>query len=330
MQHLSLRYFMKHYTWVSLVALLVLAINTSCSSPPDDSSVNAEQDSTAMSTISAPRLLWPDGAPDEPETSSIGPEENTTTPDDNLVAGQPLIRLANVTEPTMTVYHPDENPTGTAVVVCPGGGYHILAYDIEGTEVCEWLNSLGITAILLKYRVPAREGLPRYALPLQDAQRAVGLVRAHAEEWQIDPKRIGVLGFSAGGHLSAALSTKVDQRTYDPIDSADQLSSRPDFTLLIYPAYLVDKQDNQLAPELPVSESTPPTLLVQTEDDNVRVENSLFYYLALKNANVPAEMHIYATGGHGYGLRKVKSNVHTWPARAEEWLQTIGMLEAGK
>lgn len=310
---------------LTVLLLFMMFAHLRCST---HASTDVNMDTTRR--ISDPILLWPNGAPGEPKTSNIGPEEDTTTPEDNLVAGQPLIRLTNVSEPTITVYHPDENPTGTAVVVCPGGGYHVLAYDLEGTEVCEWFNSLGITAILLKYRVPVREGLPRYAPPLQDAQRAIGLVRAHAEEWQINPERVGVLGFSAGGHLSAALSTNFNQRTYDPIDSADELSSRPDFAMLIYPAYLAEKESHQLAPELPVSESTPPTLLIQTEDDNIPVENSLFYYLALKNANVPAEMHLYATGGHGYGLRKVKSNVHTWPKRAEEWLRTIDMLEEAK
>ena len=307
---------------LTVLLLFMMFAHLRCST---NASTDVNMDTTRR--ISNPILLWPNGSPDEPKTNNIGPEEDTTTPEDNLVADQPLVRLTNVSEPTITVYHPDENPTGTAVVVCPGGGYHVLAYDLEGTEVCEWFNSLGITAILLKYRVPVREGLPRYAPPLQDAQRAIGLVRAHAEEWQINPERIGVLGFSAGGHLSAALSTNYEKRIYDLIDSADELSSRPDFAMLIYPAYLAEKESHQLAPELPVSESTPPTLLIQTEDDNIPVENSLFYYLALKNANVPAEMHLYATGGHGYGLRKVKSNVHTWPKRAEEWLRTIDMLE---
>ena len=324
---------MKSYCFLfltnSFILTLLMLTCIGCSTSPSGLATGSNEDSIATPTISDPILLWPNGAPDEP--GNIGPEKNTTEPDDRKVVGREVIRLTNVTEPTITVYRPaPEVATGAAVMVCPGGGYHVLAYDLEGTEVCEWFNSLGITAILLKYRVPVREGLPHYAPPLQDAQRAIGLVRAHAEEWQINPERIGVLGFSAGGHLSAALSTNYEKRTYDPIDSADQLSSRPDFAMLIYPAYLVEKESHQLVPELPVSESTPPTLLIQTEDDNIPVANSLFYYLALKNANVPAEMHLYATGGHGYGLRKVKSNVHTWPKRAEEWLRTIGMLEEAK
>lgn len=279
--------------------------------------------------VTGPIALWPKGAPGEAIAGqdSIGEEKDITKPDDNKINGKRVIRLTNVTNPTMTVYHP-KKATGTAVIVNPGGGYHILAMDLEGTEVCQWLNSIGITAVLLKYRVPVREGLPRYAAPLQDAQRAMGLVRFHADEWNIDPNRIGMLGFSAGGHLAAALSNNFEQRTYESIDAADQLSCRPDFTMLIYPAYLtIEEQGEQLAPELSVTKNTPPTLLIQTQDDDVRVENSLFYYLALKEAGVPAAMHLYATGGHGYGLRKTQSNVHTWPERAEEWLHMLGVLE---
>ena len=194
------------------------------------------------------------------------------------------------------------------MLVFPGGGYNILALDLEGTEICEWLNTLGVTAVLVKYRVPARAGQPRYAAPLQDAQRAIGMVRQRAGELGLDVKRIGVLGFSAGGHLAAAASTNFGSRTYDAVDAADTVSCRPDFTVLIYPAYLtVKEQGDKVAPELKVTGDTPPTFLVQTEDDGVRVETSLFYYAALRNAKVPAEMHLYPTGGHGYGLRPRKS-----------------------
>lgn len=211
-----------------------------------------------------------------------------------------------------------------AMVVCPGGGYNILAMDLEGTEICEWLNSLGITAVLLKYRVPRREGISMYQAPLQDAQRALGLVRFNASKWGINPQAIGIMGFSAGGHLSAALSNNFSQRTYPQVDDADRVNCRPDFTMLVYPAYLTvkEKQDS-LSPELQVNKNTPPTLLIQTGDDPVRVESSLFYYLALKRAGVPAEMHLYPTGGHGYGLRIKEGNISTWPDRAAEWLKTI-------
>jgi acetyl esterase/lipase len=275
----------------------------------------------------APVRLWPSTAPGDP--GGMGEEKDTTKPTDNLVGGRKLIRLGNVSTPTLAVYRPPKDKdTGAAVVVFPGGGYNILALDLEGSEVCEWLNSIGVTGILVKYRVPARTGQPRWAPPLQDAQRAVGMVRQRAAELGVDPKRIGVLGFSAGGHLAAALSTNYSRRTYDPVDAADAVSCRPDFTLLIYPAYLtVEKEGDRVSPELAITGETPPTFLVQTEDDGVRVENSLFYYAALRKARVPAEMHIYPAGGHGYGLRKSDKAVTTWPLRAEEWLGSLGVLK---
>jgi acetyl esterase/lipase len=200
--------------------------------------------------------------------------------------------------------------------------------DLEGTEICEWLNSIGVTGVLVKYRVPARRGLPRHAAPLQDAQRAIGLVRHRAAEWSIDPKRIGVLGFSAGGHLAAAASNNFEKRTYEPQDEGDSVSCRPDFSVLIYPAYLtVRDEGDKLAPEVSVTANTPPTILIQAEDDGVRVENSLFYYLALKNVKVPAEMHLYPKGGHGYGLRPSDKLVTTWPARVEDWMRSSGLLQ---
>jgi acetyl esterase/lipase len=275
---------------------------------------------------SEPMTLWPNGAPGE--KGDIGEERDMTKPGEGLVAGKPVIRLGNVSVPTITLYRPPEGKdTGAAVVVCPGGGYSILAMDLEGTEVCQWLNSNGVTAALLKYRVPARKGLERFTAPLQDAQRAIGLVRFHAAEWHIDPKRIGILGFSAGGHLSAMASTHFDKRTYEPVDDADQASCRPDFVILIYPAYLVHEHGPELAPELTVTSNTPPTFMVQTEDDPVQVENCLFYYLALKKAGVPAEMHLFADGGHGYGLRESDKAVISWPKRAEEWMRGMGVLE---
>lgn len=274
-------------------------------------------------------MLWPNGAPGE--KGDIGLERDMTKPGEGLVAGRPVIRLGNVSVPTVTLYRPPEgNDTGAAVVVCPGGGYSILAMDLEGTEVCQWLNSNGVTAALLKYRVPARKGLERFTAPLQDAQRAIGLVRFHAPEWHIDPKRIGILGFSAGGHLSAVAGTHFDKRTYEPVDDADHASCRPDFVILIYPAYLVREHGPELAPELTVTSNTPPTFIVQTEDDGVHVENSLFYYLALKQAKVPAEMHLFADGGHGYGLRESDKAVISWPKRAEEWMRGLGVLESKK
>jgi acetyl esterase/lipase len=251
---------------------------------------------------------------------------DTTKPTDNLIAGKPLIRLGNVSVPTITVYSPSHGNTGAAVVVFPGGAYRIVAIDLEGTEVCEWLNSAGITCVLLKYRVPDSGPYPKSAA-LQDAQRAMGIVRAHAAEWKIDPKRIGVLGFSAGAHLAAALSTHFEQRIYDAVDDSDKQSCRPDFAVIVYPGYLALAEQNFAPnPEIRVTDKTPPSFIEQTEDDPVHVENALVYYQALKNAKVPAELHIYAEGGHGYGLRRTALPVTGWPRLVETWLHTIHVL----
>lgn len=271
--------------------------------------------------------LWPGKAPGE--TAELEPERDTTKPTDNLVAGRRLIRLGNVSRPTLSVYRPaPDKDTGAAVLVCPGGGYHILALDLEGTEVCEWLNSVGVTGVLLKYRVPKRPGLEKDAAALQDAQRAMGLMRHHAADWGLDPGRLGVLGFSAGGHLSAALSTRYATRTYPSVDAADAVSCRPDFAVLVYPAYLVDKeQGDRLAADLPVSANTPPTFMVIAQDDPVRVENVLQYGAALQRAKVPMELHIFPTGGHGYGLRPTENPVTRWPDRTADWFRGNGWLK---
>ncbi|TWT75197.1 alpha/beta hydrolase [Allorhodopirellula solitaria] len=272
---------------------------------------------------SEPQLLWPDGAPGD--QGELGPEHDKTSPDET---SNRVIRLGNVSEPTITLYRaPAEKDNGSAVVVCPGGGYHILAMDLEGTEVCQWLNTLGVNAVLLKYRVPRREGRAPHEAPLQDVQRALGLVRWHADEWNLNPERIGVLGFSAGGHLSAAASTNYGERTYEAIDEADTVSCRPDFAVLIYPAYLTKKRGPELAPELTVTKDTPPTFLFQTQDDGVHVEGSLFYYLALTQSQVAAEMHLLAEGGHGYGLRGSERAPQSWPKYAEAWMRGLGVIE---
>jgi acetyl esterase/lipase len=269
--------------------------------------------------------LWPHGAPGT--AASTGPEIDTTTAKDQLVAGRPLLRLGDVSDPTLTLYKAEAKGSGAAVVVFPGGGYKILAIDLEGTEVCSWLNSIHVTCILLKYRVPDSGPYPKSAAALQDAQRALGVVRLHAAEWHIDPHRTGVLGFSAGGHLAAAISTHFEKRLYDLVDAADQESCRPDFAVLVYPAYLALAEQNFAPdPELQVTAQTPTTFLLQAEDDPVHVENSLVYFQALKAANVPAEMHIYAQGGHGYGLRHTELPITAWPHLVDTWLHTIGVL----
>lgn len=278
--------------------------------------------------------LWPGTAPGTQSSPQSSPPANppaeidTTTAKDKLIAGKPVLRLGNVSTPTITLYAPRGTNSGAAVVVFPGGAYRILAIDLEGTEVCNWLNSAGINCILLKYRVPDSGPYPVSSAALQDAQRALGLVRAHAAEWKIDPSRIGVLGFSAGGHLAAALSTHFDQRLYAPVDAADQLSCRPDFAVVIYPGYLALADKNFAAnPEINPTDKTPPTFIVQAEDDPVHVENALVYYRQLKDAKVPAELHLYTKGGHGYGLRRTPDPVTGWTEAATKWLYTIQVLQ---
>lgn len=269
--------------------------------------------------------LWPGTVPGA--TAQLPPETDMTTAKDNLIAGRPLVRLGNVSTPTLTVYAPKGANTGAAVVVFPGGGYQILAIDLEGTEVCDWLNSIGVTCVLVKYRVPNSGPYPKSSAALQDAQRAVGMVREHAAEWGIDAKRVGVLGFSAGAHLSAALSTHYDKRLYDAVDDADKLSCRPDFAVIIYPGYLALAEQNMAPnPEIHPTADTPPSFIVQAEDDPVHVENAVVYFMALKNAKVPAELHIFAQGGHGYGLRRTALPVTGWPQLAQTWLHTIHVL----
>ncbi len=282
--------------------------------------------------------IWPGAVPDAQPVP--GPEDATTITSDSLVAGRPWTLVTNVSRPTMTVYAPAGANTGAAVVVFPGGGYTILAIDLEGTEVCDWLASKGITSVLLKYRVPfsgpywdeatKSHIIPKAPIALEDAQRTVGLVRYHAAEWHIDPHRIGVLGFSAGGHMVAAISTHFGQRLYPAVDAADKESCRPDFAVALYPGHLSLAYDSiALNPDIDahITRHTPPTFLLQNEDDHVdRVEDSLSYYTALKKAGVPVEMHLYAQGGHGFGLRPTKLPASKWPELVETWLRTIGMI----
>jgi acetyl esterase/lipase len=276
--------------------------------------------------------IWPGAAPDAQPVA--GPEEMLIAKD-GLVGGRPWASVGKVSQPTMTVYSPPGKNTGAAVVVFPGGGYWILAIDLEGTEVCDWLTSRGITCVLLKYRVPG-EGLfprsgayPKSPMALEDAQRTVGLVRFHAAEWHIDPHKIGVLGFSAGGHLVAAISTHFEKRLYPAVDAADKESCRPDFAVAVYPGHMLENTSRHfgLNPYVPVSRQTPPTFILQAEDDAIDpVQNSLVYYAALKKAGVSVEMHLYAHGGHAFGLRRTKFPITGWPQLVETWLGTIGMI----
>ena len=297
--------------------------------------------------------IWPGAAPDAQPVA--GPEVSKSSGKDDLIAGRQVVEVDNVTRPTMTVYSPQGRNTGAAVVVFPGGGYQILAIDLEGTEVCDWLTPKGVTCVLLKYRVtdvgpyPKSGPYPESPMALEDAQRTMGLVRLHAAEWHIDPHKVGVLGFSAGGHLSAAISTHFEKRLYPAVDAADKESCRPDFAVAIYPGHLSiaaaewdarqgrkkfvvphpPNADKNLAlnPEVPVSSHTSPTFLLQAEDDHVdTVYDSLAYYIALKKAGVPVEMHLYAQGGHAFGLRRTKLPITDWPELVERWLGTIGMI----
>jgi acetyl esterase/lipase len=299
--------------------------------------------------------IWPGAAPDPQPVQ--GPERTTLDPAFR-VAGKTVTGISNVTAPTMTVYLPTAANTGAAIVVFPGGGYQILAIDLEGTEVCDWLVTRGITCILLKYRVtdvgpyPKSGPYPESPMALEDAQRTLGLVRSHAAEWHIDPHKIGVLGFSAGGDLAAATSNHFASRIYAPLDAVDQVSCRPDFAVAIYPGHLTlaaaqydaaqgtkkfalpapgpqesADRDVALNPEIHVTAQTPPTFLLQAEDDRIDSPyDSVAYFLALKQAGVPVELHIYAQGNHAFGLRPTELPITGWPKLVETWLRTIGMV----
>jgi acetyl esterase/lipase len=277
--------------------------------------------------------LWPGKIPDE--SGTIGPEKVVMSPklDRKQVEVTESTRmLTNVTRPTITVYRPDkERDSGAAALICPGGGYWNLYWELEGEEVAAWVNSLGVTGIVLKYRVPRRPGEPQgepARRPLQDAQRAVSLVRSKAEEWGIHPHRIGMIGFSAGGHLAIATATSFDKRTYEPQDDIDKVSCRPDFAILAYSGYLKAKDKTELAPGLHVPANTPPVFLVHGGADIISdPEHSVVMYAALKRAGVPAELHIYAGAAHDFGVRSSDKPCSKWTQSCAEWLRETGMLK---
>jgi len=276
--------------------------------------------------------LWPGAAPDPLPVD--GPEYASTDPK-SLIGGKTVVAIERVSRPTLTLYRPKGRNTGAAVVVYPGGGFWILAMDLEGTDVCDWLTAKGVACILVKYRVPGAKRFPRSGpypdnpVATEDAQRAIALTRFHAKQWGINPHKIGVLGFSAGGYLVAATSTL--DRIYKPVDAIDQVSVRPDFGIALYPGHLWldDESKFELNPNVPVNAHTPPQFIVQNEDDPVdSINNSLVYYAALKKAGVPTEMHLYAKGGHAFGLRHDPAKpASDWPRLAERWLRTIGMVK---
>jgi len=277
--------------------------------------------------------VWPGTPPDGRRMD--GPEVNGLWKGTNIRG-----RVVNVSKPTLTIYPAKGKNTGATLVVFPGGGYQMLAMDLEGTEICDWFTARGVTCVLLKYRVPdsgptwnpklKRLLNPKPAMALEDAQRTIGLLRLHAKEWGIDPHKIGVVGFSAGGHLVASISNHFDRRIYPVIDAADRQSCRPDFAMALYPGHLwMDEKKFELNRDITVTRNTPPTFIVQAEDDPVdNVNHSLVYYMELKKAGVPVEMHLYAHGGHAFGVRPTKFPITRWPELAMTWLRTIGIIKA--
>lgn len=266
---------------------------------------------------SEPIVLFPKGAPHE----KIGAYVEKNDISGPLVSGHSVNRMTGVSVPTITIYNARiparDNKT---VVVCPGGGYNILAYDMEGEEICKMLNDNGINAVLLKYRVPRREGRQKHEAALEDVQRAISVVRSKAKELGLNGEKIGVMGFSAGAHLAVMASNS--ERSYDKIDSLDNVSVRPDFCAIIYPAYLSGEKFG-LASDVKPTAQTPPTFIVQTEDDSSYIDSSLFYYYALKNNKVPATMHLYSVGGHGYGIRDMGKPISSWNQRLVEWIESL-------
>ncbi len=273
-------------------------------------------------------VLWPAKPPGE--TKELPPEEDLGRPTDK-VGDRRILRITNVSTPDLRVFRPDPaKDVGVAVIVCPGGGHHVLAYDHEGTEVAEWLNTLGVTGIVLKYRVPFRNPDKRWEAAVQDAQRAISLVRSHAGEWKIDPQRVGILGFSAGGETAGRAALLHAHRQYERIDAVDDVSCRPDFAALIYPGGLEQKGESwKLKEDVRVDASTPPMFLAHAYDDPVPLSNSVGLLMQLKDAKVPGELHVYAKGGHGYGIRKTGHPCNTWPDRCGEWMESMGLLKAG-
>ncbi len=284
--------------------------------------------------------LWP-GKPADDNAAAIGEEkffELKVQGKPYTVAGKPTKWLTNVTKPTITIYRapltlpsPQQREGGlrTAMIICPGGGYHNLGWDVEGTEIAEWLNSQGMTGILLKYRCPRRpgdvKGVPPIG-PLKDAQRAVSLVRGNAKEWGIDPNRIGMIGFSAGGHLVGATCTHFEKRAYEPIDDLDRISCRPDFGVMLYSGYFKVKEG--LSPTVATPKEAPPLFFVHASDDPIsEVEHSVTFYLALKRAKIDSEMHLFAAGGHGFGVR-TGSPCFGWTRSCVDWLYNRGLLHA--
>lgn len=268
-------------------------------------------------------------AAEPPQTLNVWPGK---PPGDSSQIGKEQWKgkaVTNVTEPTLAIYRPaKDKDTRVAVIVCPGGGYKQLMMSYEGEDVAQWLTTLGITGVVLKYRVPAPPDVPHHLPALQDAQRSISLLRSKASEWGINPDKIGIMGFSAGGHLTVAACTNFDKRAYEPIDAVDQVSCRPDFGVAIYPGGIIKKgTSGELAPEIRISKQTPPIFIAQAEDDPGS-DNSVYLYLALKRAGVPAELHMYTKGGHGFGIKQTGKPSATWTERCAEWMRSEGILSS--
>ncbi len=284
------------------------------------------------STLSCVTSTWAD----EPERldvwADLAPSE-TSRDVGTLMASKsgeskPIDRVAGVRRPTLDVYPAKSNPTGAAVVILPGGGFTYVVPNLEGSEAAEWLNRIGITAFVLRYRTKeaAAPGEPLWQRPLQDAQRAMRVVRSHADRWKLNADRIGVLGFSAGGQVASILHTS-ERSAYDPMDAIDEKTFKPAFSLLIYPWQVLDAKGDLLEP-IQVNDKTTPTFIVHTHDDASTAIGAAKIYIELKKHNVPAELHVYQNGGHGYGVReRPNSVISTWPDRATEWLRIRGLIE---
>lgn len=277
--------------------------------------------------------VWPDKAPGE--STKTGAERIRMSPKldrKKVEVTEPTRLITDVTDPTLTIYRPaKDKDTGTAVLICPGGGYWDLYWQLEGEEVAAWLNSIGVSGIILKYRVPRQADEPQdqpARRPLQDAQRAVSLVRGKARDWGIEPRRIGIVGFSAGGHLAIATAINFEKRSYPAMDDIDTNSCRPDFAILVYPGYLKAKDKDELAPGLEIPAGTPPVFLAHGGADIISPpENSVLMYLALRRAGIPAELHVYALAAHDFGVRPSEQPCSTWTESCAAWLRRQGFLK---
>jgi acetyl esterase/lipase len=285
---------------------------------------------SALATSAAEPLtvdLWPGKTPGD---VGIAGEEKSFAYQSEILGG-PTQLVTNVSRPTLTVYRADQTKdAATAMLICPGGGYHNLFWELEGEEVAAWLNAQGMTGIILKYRCPRRpgdvKGEPPLG-PLMDAQRAVSLVRSRAAEWGINPERIGMVGFSAGGHLALATAAGYEKRTYEPIDAVDEVSCRPDFAVLCYSGYLKAKDKDAISPGIQIPAGTPPILLAHSSDDKISSpEHSVIMYLALQRAGVPAELHVFASGDHDFGVRQNDKLPASWTRLCVKWLNSRGLL----